>query len=653
MPDTAPTSALLFVHDGWPAHVAQNDLRAGRVQSVTRGVFAPSGASAADIKAQSLKIAAYRYPGARLMGVSALRARHQFLVSVDIEQIHLESDSTPARRARPLVAGISAVLRPPTPSADPMPFDDRGKTQQVDLMPGFFVAIRLPDPPLILQDAALYPECAPDTQECAQMFAGLTAAERITMLAHPRLCLAARRWQEAAERAAHAHAAPPMREVCVFVEDVRAGSMDHDGLRWTWRAAPGFDMPPAVTAHLPSFVRSLMPEANDAVVERYGADEQVYLKTPRRLMGLSFVPGPARDFAAVRSTIAAGADLSLWTSERGGAFTGQAHDDVFSARRSDDTLEPKISGVQHKCAAWLDAEGILRRAGPNAPFTILAKPDTTHEHSVMHGLPALEWACQQAASLAGVDVPEHALLASADGRAVALLSQRFDIDHSANATRRDHLSLDGTALLGIDPKDKYRVNVRDIWKAISALTPQEQRADLAAGFFDRFALAWALADGDAHAKNISVLLSREMRAGQAALPWQIRLSPAYDTVCTRAIQGFGNDHMALRIDGKDDGLSPKTWERFGAFLGVPHGAERAADLCARVCGAMSFVASQGLPVELEPAYASRCTALIERAHSATERITRFMGVQPQEPGDAQDVASEAAQTTTRRQQRPR
>jgi serine/threonine-protein kinase HipA len=69
------------------------------------------------------------------------------------------------------------------------------------------------------------------------------------------------------------------------------------------------------------------------------------------------------------------------------------------------------------------------------------------------------------------------------------------------------------------------------------------------------AFSYVIANGDLHAKNISVL----------EVEGQTRLAPAYDLVSTLP---YGDDRMALELEGRDKRLRRAHFIAFGERVGV-------------------------------------------------------------------------------------
>ena len=74
--------------------------------------------------------------------------------------------------------------------------------------------------------------------------------------------------------------------------------------------------------------------------------------------------------------------------------------------------------------------------------------------------------------------------------------------------------------------------------------------------------SFIIGNGDAHLKNYSVLIKAE----------EIRLSPAYDLVCSRVVMPKEKYESALGISsnkGKKNDLSRKDFDDLGEYLAVP------------------------------------------------------------------------------------
>lgn len=164
-----------------------------------------------------------------------------------------------------------------------------------------------------------------------------------------------------------------------------------------------------------------------------------------------------------------------------------------------------------------------------------------------------------AARLTGLTVPAHEIVTDREG-APGLLVRRFDritIDGTQHALAVE----DGCQAADRPPADKYRLGAERVFTALAAACD----APAVAGreLVRQLAFAFLTGNGDAHAKNFSVV---QDLAGE----W--RVSPAYDLPCT---QPYGDNTMALAMNGRADaGLGAGDFVDLGLALGVPERATR-------------------------------------------------------------------------------
>lgn len=153
------------------------------------------------------------------------------------------------------------------------------------------------------------------------------------------------------------------------------------------------------------------------------------------------------------------------------------------------------------------------------------------------------------------------LVHDADGRP-GLVVRRFDREVASDGTVSKLAVEDATQLLGRYPADKYSVTSEQVAEAISGVCAAALVASRAV--LQQFALAWLTGNGDLHAKNVSVLQQPD---GE----W--RVAPVYDVPSTLV---YGDQTMALRLQGAQANLSRKRFLAFGATLGLTAAAvERA------------------------------------------------------------------------------
>ncbi|MFT7667536.1 MAG: serine/threonine-protein kinase HipA [Planctomycetota bacterium] len=137
----------------------------------------------------------------------------------------------------------------------------------------------------------------------------------------------------------------------------------------------------------------------------------------------------------------------------------------------------------------------------------------------------------------------------------ALLVERFDRQvqrmDAGGPLRRLHQE-DACQLLDVYPAEKYRVSLKSIAEALEVCSaPLVERL----GLLRLQAFSYLIANGDLHAKNVSVY----KREGQT------RLTPAYDLLSTLP---YGDAKLALKLEGRDEDLQRAHFITFGERLGI-------------------------------------------------------------------------------------
>jgi serine/threonine-protein kinase HipA len=173
-----------------------------------------------------------------------------------------------------------------------------------------------------------------------------------------------------------------------------------------------------------------------------------------------------------------------------------------------------------------------------------------------------------AARTSGLSVPDTDIVIDADGQP-GLLVKRFDrvtVDGALGLLAAE----DGCQVLDRPPADKYLVGADRTFQALAATcsSPVVASRDL----IRQLAYAYITANGDAHAKNFSVVRS---------LDGEWRVSPAYDVPSSYP---YGDTTMALSISGKSGGdFGVADFVGLGERLGVAPRATRRllSDLASR------------------------------------------------------------------------
>ncbi len=169
------------------------------------------------------------------------------------------------------------------------------------------------------------------------------------------------------------------------------------------------------------------------------------------------------------------------------------------------------------------------------------------------GLVANEEFFLRAATACGLQAAQAQLVPDRD-EVLGLLVLRFD----RITTDGQPLSLaveDGCQVLNRPPADKYLVGYAAAFRALSDLC--DARLLAARTLLGQLAFAYLTGNGDAHAKNFSVLQQPD---GE----W--RVSPAYDVPSS---QPYGDTTTAMPVNARRADVGVKDFLALGADLGIP------------------------------------------------------------------------------------
>jgi serine/threonine-protein kinase HipA len=234
-----------------------------------------------------------------------------------------------------------------------------------------------------------------------------------------------------------------------------------------------------------------------------------------------------------------------------------------------------ISGVQPKLSMSRQGSRLITVATGGQ---FILKPQTER----FSLLPQIENLCMMIAGLLGIDIPPHGLFDLRDG-SPAYLVRRFDRTKDGGKLRCE----DFAQILGED--DKYAGSMERIGKKIRELS-SVPGLDVQL-FFERVLLNFLLGNGDAHLKNFSMLETAD---------GGLRLSPAYDIVCSKAVIPKESD-CALTLNGKQNRIGRPDFEQLGDALKIP----------AKVVGGIFERFEQSYPTMLEEIPHSRLTEEIQ------------------------------------------
>jgi serine/threonine-protein kinase HipA len=345
------------------------------------------------------------------------------------------------------------------------------------------------------------------------------------------------------------------------------GHLTHDGFEWRWKPIDG-NGPPLIRqstpGKLPPFIVSLLPEGwLETVLKDKG--ERALLRSGKRYMSNITIVEQQNKLAALQSDILL-TRLEEYTKD--GAFTGRyagpGRGDIEEnfernlAQIYESADTPRLSGVQIKAPMYLDADGTLSPS-TGKPFTHILKPAGTGGYDA---LPIVEWLDMALGRAAGFAAPATALVAMPDGMPPALIVERFDIRESLNDTRMLALE-DFCSVLELPTQDKYKGTMERVARAIRSLSTAPEEDLLIV--LTRALFAWLIADGDMHLKNMALL--KIAQAGEQKFH-SIRMAPLYDAVTTRVFPRLKHDHLALKLNGKDDRLHRADFRAFAGTAGL-------------------------------------------------------------------------------------
>lgn len=233
--------------------------------------------------------------------------------------------------------------------------------------------------------------------------------------------------------------------------------------------------------------------------------------------------------------------------------------DVFEASLGDGSALDRvgIAGVQNKLSARMINVPV---AVESARFILkLDPPDFPH-------LVANEAFFIEAARRSGLETADAEVVHDAAG-APGLLVRRFDRVTDASGAVVALAQEDACQVLARYPADKYRVTTEEAVGALAGVCRAQPVAAL--GLLKQVAVAYLSCNGDAHAKNFSVL-----RIGDE---W--RVTPAYDLPSSYP---YGDTTMALTVNGhRREDIGRADFVALGEAVGVrARAVERALDeLC--------------------------------------------------------------------------
>lgn len=213
-----------------------------------------------------------------------------------------------------------------------------------------------------------------------------------------------------------------------------------------------------------------------------------------------------------------------------------------------------ISGVQDKISASMINFPVMLQDHKKSYILKLNPRDKPN-------LVQNEFQCLRLAKKCGLNVANARLVKDGwDNQ--ALLVERFDRQWSDTKKIFEMIHQeDGCQILNLYPSQKYRISINDLAKKIVELVPSPQLEMLS--LMKTVAFSYLVGNGDLHAKNLSLF---DPPRGPR------QMTPAYDLICTAL---YGDEKLALKIDGFDDNLSAKLLLNFCTRFDIPPNAAQA------------------------------------------------------------------------------
>ena len=249
-------------------------------------------------------------------------------------------------------------------------------------------------------------------------------------------------------------------------------------------------------------------------------------------------------------------------------------EDLFARSIDPSTMEldRALPGVQNKLSESMVSFPVTGTHGP----AILKLNPLEYPLIVQN-----EAFCLGLARRAGLSVPGFEVIKDRDG-ASGLLVERFDRRIVGGSIQR-LAQEDACQLLNKWPADKYRVSFNDIAKRLVKVVSSREASIM--GLIEQIAFSWIIGNGDMHAKNYSV---QWLRAERLVVP-----TPVYDLVST--IPYPLDQHMALKLDGRNANLRGRFLVEFASRFGVPEkmSIRRLSELSDRVANHIDDVSLIG------------------------------------------------------------
>lgn len=205
-----------------------------------------------------------------------------------------------------------------------------------------------------------------------------------------------------------------------------------------------------------------------------------------------------------------------------------------------------LSGTQKKISVNLTADRETLQVAAEGGRYILKPQAETYP-----ALPENEHVTSRLAQLVDIEVAPLGMVTLKDG-SLAFIARRFDRLPDGHKLRQE----DFCQLAEKSPKEKYDGSAELCVRLLRKYASEPLIEILK--LYRLLVFAWWTGNGDLHLKNFSLLADTQ---------GIMRLTPAYDLVCTRLV--IPNDPLALSVVGKKDNLDRSDWLAFARYCQLP------------------------------------------------------------------------------------
>ncbi len=221
----------------------------------------------------------------------------------------------------------------------------------------------------------------------------------------------------------------------------------------------------------------------------------------------------------------------------------------FETLKNNNLENTSIAGVQEKISASMIS---LPIKGSSKNKSYILKLNPKDKPRLIYN----EYYCLELAKKCGLKVNKTRLIADKN-KNHGLLVERFDrlYDKDQKKLTKIHQE-DACQFLNQYPANKYRLSFREILEQMNILCTSPKIEILKV--IEQYVFSYLICNGDMHAKNISIMVDPKDKT--------IVLTPAYDLISTLV---YGDENMALKIDGKDKKLNRKIFVSFAEAFDIP------------------------------------------------------------------------------------